>query len=280
MSQYSRRFILAGAMALAAAPAMAAKAKVTTETVEVQATPTRKSTLTVRTPARKPIGVILFSHGHGGWPDYYTALFEMFAAEGFAVVAPLHVDSHRHPDKDKYTLQTSLFERLPDARAASAYAAQRWPGLPVVASGHSLGTLISLAMAGGVPMFRLKDPTVKAVLGYSSPGKIPGIVPPTAYAGVATPVLIVTGDKDVVPTFAPDPKDHLFAIETAPAGDKYGLVLAGGVHNLIKGDDPEVQRRAVEAGRTFLRAYIKDDAKAKKVLQAKTDAPPEHWIVR
>ncbi|MEW5683531.1 MAG: alpha/beta hydrolase [Pseudomonadota bacterium] len=280
MSQYSRRFILAGALALATAPAFAAPAKVTTETVEVQATASRKTSLTVITPVKAPVGVILFSHGHGGWPDYYTALFEMFSREGFAIVAPLHVDSHRHPDRDKYTIQTSLFERLPDARAASGFAAQRWPGLPVVASGHSLGTLISLGLAGGVPMFRLKDPTVKAVLGYSSPGKIPGIVPPTAFAGVSTPVLIVTGDKDVVPTFAPDPKDHLFAVETAPAGDKYGLVLAGGVHNLIKGDDPDLQHRAVEAGRTFLRAYIKGDAKAKKALQAKTDAPPERWIVR
>jgi hypothetical protein len=275
---YSRRVLLTGAAALLASPAFAAALK--TETVEVAATASRKSQLTIWTPAKAPKGVVLFSTGHGSWPDRYGALIEMFVAEGLAVVAPLHVDSMRHPDREKFSIAASFFERLHDLKAAGAYVGERWPKAPRLAAGHSYGTLASLCLGGALPAFKARDPAVIAVLGYSSPGKVPGLVPPTAYATVATPVMIVTGDKDVVPRFAENPADHLFPVESSPAGDKYGLVLTGADHVVIGGQPPELQALAIAAGRSFVRAYIRGDAKARKALAASKDTPAEHWLVR
>lgn len=274
----SRRALLAGATALAARPVLAAAPA--PQMVEIPVSAARRTQLTIWTPAAAPVGVALFSTGHGSWPDRYAGLIQMLAEEGLAVVAPLHVDSTRHPDHETYSLPASFMERLADLKAAGGYVAERWPGLPVLAVGHSYGTLNSLCLAGALPYMKARNPAVKAVLGFSSPGRIPGLVPPSAYAEVATPVMIVTGDKDVVPRFAENPADHLFPIESAPAGDKYGLVLAGADHSLIGGSPPDLYRHGLAAGRAFVRAYVKGDAGERRALAAKTSVPPERWILR
>jgi hypothetical protein len=274
----SRRTLLAGAASFAASPAVAALSA--PQIVEAPVSAARKTQLMIWTPALAPVGVAMFSTGHGSWPDRYAGLIGMLRDEGLAVVAPLHVDSMRHPERDKYSLPASFLERLADLKAAGGYAAERWPGLPILASGHSYGTLNSLCLAGALPYMKARNPAVKAVLGFSSPGKIPGLVPPTAYAEVATPLMIVTGDKDVVPRFVENAADHLFPVETAPPGDKYGLVLAGADHGLIGGSPPDLYRRGLEAGRSFVRAYAKGDAPERRALAARRDSPPERWIIR
>jgi predicted dienelactone hydrolase len=84
-------------------------------------------------------GVVLFSNGHGSWPEKYDALASAWKAAGFAVVAPVHVDSLHYPDREKFTREASFGERIADMKAASAYAASTWPGKPVIAQGTALG---------------------------------------------------------------------------------------------------------------------------------------------
>lgn len=274
-----RRFMVAvlllcaGMQAVSAAP---------TATVPLQVSSQRTTSMAVWEPDVVR-GVVLFSHGHGAWPERYDALLQTWRDAGFAVVAPLHVDSMRHPDRETFSLQQGFGERMADMKAASAYAAARWPGVTMAAAGHSYGTLVSLALGGALSgLAPLRDPRVSAVVGYSSPGRIPGLVTPSSYASVAVPVLLVTGDKDFVPGFVGDPRDHLYPVQTAPAGDKYAVVLSGGDHNLIGGQPEALYLRARDIGTAFLEAEVLEDADAARMLSADAAAPAdaERWIRR
>ncbi len=239
-------------------------------TVPLQVSPGRATTLAIWEPAQAR-GVVLFSSGHGAWPERYERLLQTWADAGFVVLAPLHVDSVRYPEREKFSLQQGFGERLADMRATSAYARARWPGLPMAAAGHSLGTLISAVQGGALAALGpLRDPGVVAVLGYSSPGRIPGLIGPDAYATLAVPLLLVTGDEDLVPGFVTDPADHLYPVQTAPAGDRQAVVLAGGGHNLIGGEPEALFERARQLGTAFLQAELLGDARARQLL----DAPP------
>ncbi len=236
--------------------------------VPLQVSPGRATTLAIWEPAQAR-GVVLFSSGHGAWPERYERLLQTWADAGFVVLAPLHVDSVRYPEREKFSLQQGFGERLADMRATSAYARARWPGLPVAAAGHSLGTLISAVQGGALAgLGPLRDPGVVAVLGYSSPGRIPGLIGPDAYATLAVPLLLVTGDEDLVPGFVTDPADHLYPVQTAPAGDRQAVVLAGGGHNLIGGEPEALFERARQLGTAFLQAELLDDPRARQLLEA------------
>jgi len=239
-----------------------------TATRPLQVSPGRATTLAIWEPAQAR-GVVLFSSGHGAWPERYERLLQTWADAGFVVLAPLHVDSVRYPEREKFSLQQGFGERLADMRATSAYARARWPGLPVAAAGHSLGTLISAVQGGALAgLGPLRDPGVVAVLGYSSPGRIPGLIGPDAYATLAVPLLLVTGDEDLVPGFVTDPADHLYPVQTAPAGDRQAVVLAGGGHNLIGGEPEALFERARQLGTAFLQAELLGDPRARQLLEA------------
>ncbi|WP_313274986.1 hypothetical protein [Stenotrophomonas sp.] len=246
------------------------------EVVPLQVSADRSTTLTLWAPA-KVRGVVLFSSGHGAWPERYEALLQSWADAGFVVLAPMHVDSMKYPQREKFSLQQGLVERFADMRAASGYATAHWPGMPVAAAGHSLGTLVSAALGGGFSALGpLRDPSVVAVLGFSSPGKVPGLVDAQSYASLAVPLLLVTGDQDLVPGFVNDPVDHLYPVETAATGDKTGVVLAGADHNLVGGEPEALFRRARELGTAFLRVHLLHDEQARGVLSA--PALKERWV--
>ncbi|WP_313493805.1 alpha/beta hydrolase [Stenotrophomonas sp.] len=258
-----------------AAIALAAPSQV----LPLQVSAERSTTLAIWEPTQVR-GVVLFSSGHGAWPERYDRLLQSWADAGFVVLAPLHVDSMKYPERERFSLQQGLSERFADMRAVSTYAAAHWPGKPVAATGHSLGTLISAALGGALSgLGPLRDPSVVAVLGFSSPGRIPGLINEQSYASLAVPLLLVTGDKDLVPGFVSDPVDHLYPVETAPAGDKTGVVLAGGDHNLIGGEPELLFERARDLGTAFLRAQLLQDEQAREVLAAPTPAD-ERWLRR
>lgn len=279
----SQRFLFRRALAvvlLSFASLQVAFAASTTVTLKVS--PQRATSMVVWEPENVR-GVVLFSSGHGSWPERYDGLLQAWRDAGFAVVAPLHVDSMKHPDRDKFSMQQGFGERMADMKAASAYVATRWPGMPVAAAGHSYGTLVSLVLGGALAeLAPLRDPGVVAVVGYSSPGRIPGLVTPSAYASVAVPVMLVTGDKDLVPGFVSDARDHLYPIESAPVGDKYAVVLAGGEHNLIGGQPETLYRRARDIGTAFLKAEVLGDTEAARVLSIDAAGPAdtERWVRR
>ena len=277
MTKLTRRSLFAGALAtpLLASAGLAAP----TVTGSLQITPERATTRVIWEPA-KPRGVVLLSTGHGSWPERYEALAQALVGAGLAVIAPLHVDSVRHPDREKFDPQAGFIARLADMKAVSGEAAQRWPGLPVAAVGHSFGTLIGLCLGGALAyMAPLRDSSIKAVLGWSSPGKIPGLIAPTAYAGLQVPALVITGDADVVPGFVTDWHDHLFPIESSPAGNKYAVTFAGAAHDLVGGQPKPAYDAALRYSVAFLEAQLFASAEAKAIIDTAA-GPGETWIRR
>ena len=267
------RHVFAGMLALVLAMLGVAQHAVAapSATRPLQVSPGRATTLAIWEPAQVR-GVVLFSSGHGAWPERYERLLQSWADAGFVVLAPLHVDSLRYPGREAFSLQQGFGERLADMRATSAYARAHWPDVPVAAAGHSLGTLISAVLGGALAeLGPLRDPTVVAVLGYSSPGRIAGLIGPDSYASLAVPLLLVTGDEDRVPGFVTDPADHLYPVQTAPAGDRRAVVLPGGGHNLIGGEPEALFKRARQLGTAFLQSRLLGDEPARQWLDA---APP------
>lgn len=270
-----RRVLLTGLAAAVLAPVAAHAQAVSIKVGD------RDLDLTVVRPAVVK-GVVLFSHAAGGTPQAYAGLFDLWSRAGFMVVAPLHVDSRRHPRVADYTLQTAFPLRIADMAAAGAFAANVAPGAPVAAAGHSYGSLNAMIRGGALEaMIHGRDPSTKAVLAFSSPGVIPGLIGPDAFAALTTPLLMITGDRDVVPGFIPDPRAHLAPFETSPAGGK-ALWIGNGVDHFFgnaivgAGKDPAQTAafdQAAALSVVYLQATLLDDAEAKAALAAQASTP-------
>lgn len=268
-------FAVVGALACSA-PCLAAP----TAEVALQVTPQRATHMYTWVP-EKVKSVVFFSTGHGSWPDKYDALALAWKAAGFAVIAPIHVDSLHHPDREKFIREASFSERISDMKAASAYSARTWPGKPVIAAGHSFGTLTALCLGGALPnLGNFRDPTIKAVMGFSSPGRIPGLIGPDAYASDALPVMIVTGDQDTVPGLVADWHDHFLPVQSSPAGNKFGVAYEGASHELIGHPNDPKFTSAIAVSSMFLRAYGLGDRAAKAKLIEDEGTTGASWIKR
>lgn len=282
----SRRALLAsglmlGGLALLPSGLLAATAATDPETIDLAVSPSRSTKLVRWVPAGAPRGVLLFSHGHGAEPLAYRQLFTALVAQGYAVLAPMHVDSQAYPDRDKFGQQQGFLERLADMRAISALAVKQFAGVPVAAVGHSYGSLIALCLGGALAdLMPMRDPTVSAVLTFSSAGKVQGLVKPGSYASLAVPALMITGTEDMVPNFVTDPADHLFPIETSPAKDKYALVFKGTDHFLGSRPDGARFADAIRAATLFLIAYVPPNNAAKADLKKLPIAPGDRFLVR
>lgn len=173
-------------------------------------------------------GTIIFSHGAFSAPWKYTALIEKWVDAGYAVYAPLHVDSTDHPHHDQYGQQDSWPKRLEDMQVVAA----AFGGDSYIVAGHSYGAFVAL-VKGGVGSMAIPDlpppyadKRVKLVLAFSPPGAIPGFIEADYFAGLAVPALIQTGTDDI--TFGSDKgwKMHLDAYNHAPqTGTTYALVF-------------------------------------------------------
>ncbi|WP_199554255.1 alpha/beta hydrolase family protein [Sandaracinobacteroides hominis] len=237
-------------------------------------------------------GTILFSHGAFSAPRFYTDLYAPWIAAGFDIFAPLHIDSREHPDAAKYPPMASWGARLQDMRTLSAHV-----GKPYLAAGHSYGGLVALTLGGASSTppegFSppLRDAKAKAVVAFSPPGPMPGLIAREGFATLATPAFIQTGTKDVPPGPPGAPVDpegwgtHLAAFEeAAPGNSRYALVIDGVDHYfggaICRPDvpGPPQLKELAEAGRLstlFLKSYGSGDKAAGKSLQnSLSDAGP------
>lgn len=224
-----RRALLMGAGGLAAAPLLGAASPIRVELPMVKVG--ERDLLLMAMWPDKPKGVVLFSHGAGGAVENYLPLFMAWTAADFTVVAPTHVDSRNHAHAADYDLRQAFPLRIADLAAASDWAKPRWAGLPLVAAGHSYGSLIAMIAGGALePMVHARNPDVAAVVAFSTPGAIPGLIGPDAFKTLAAPTLTITGDADLVPGFVPDWHAHLAAFETSPAPGRMAFVGQGVDH--------------------------------------------------
>jgi alpha-beta hydrolase superfamily lysophospholipase len=269
MSTFSttRRATLAGAFALAGAALVPARAYAAQDDqTDITVSNGRAVTYSLWRP-QTVRAAIVFSHGHGGKPQNYEALTSTYRDAGILIAAPLHVDSLDHPHHADYDRVGSFRARCEDMVAGFALLNSLAADAPKAVSGHSYGSLMSLITAGGcqpaIPAPLV--PNLKAVVSFSSAGKVPTLINEHSYGGLAVPMLLVTGDQDTVEDAnITDWHDHLYPFETSPAGYKMALVYAGGHHNLIGGQlaadasGPDAMRN----GADYLLAYAAGDTDA------------------
>lgn len=231
----------------------------------------------------KTKGLILFSHGAFSAPEKYRALTRPWAAAGYVVVAPLHADSESWSGAKPERAQQSLW-RMADmqlspqriAALSETTGEAELNRLPLIAAGHSLGALIAQMHAmpgnGGVEHSR-----PKAVIAFSPPPPIPGVISAEGWAKVTAPQMIITGTADILPPFVSDWRLHLASFEaaTAPA---FAFVAAdadhyfGSIIGRTEYKTPPQQAgfdRAVEVSLLFLKAYARNEH---DVLDALTSA--------
>ncbi|MEU6746415.1 chlorophyllase [Spirillospora sp. NPDC046719] len=203
--------------------------------------------------------VIVFSHGFGWSMDGYAPLADHWAAHGFAVVRPTHLDSRRLglPADDPRTpriwrLRVDDLKRVIDGLDALEAAV---PGLAgrldrdrVAVAGHSWGAQTASMLlgarvlgSGGVPGEDLSDPRVKAGVLLALTGRggtdlsafaaehFPFMNP--SFDGMTAPALIVAGDHDRSPLTTRGPDWFTDPYVLSPK-DKTLLTLFGAEHSL------------------------------------------------
>ncbi|NKZ09142.1 alpha/beta hydrolase family protein [Actinomadura latina] len=168
--------------------------------------------------------IIVFSHGFGESMDGYAPLADFWAAGGFAVVQPTHLDSRRlnvtpgdprHPEIWRIRAEdlTRVLDGLDAVEAAVPGLAGRLDRGRIAVAGHSWGAQTAGMLLGarvldaeGVPGATRSDPRVKAGVLLAAAGTGGADLTPFAaenlsfmnpdFTELTTPTLVVAGEKD------------------------------------------------------------------------------------
>ncbi|MET7999593.1 alpha/beta hydrolase family protein [Nonomuraea glycinis] len=206
----------------------------------------------------RDLPVIVFSHGFGMSMNGYGPLADHWAAQGFVVLQPTHLDSRtlglppsdpRTPDIWRIRIEDlkHVMDGLDILEAAVPGLSGRLDRDRIAVAGHSWGAQSASTLLGarildadGVPGEDLSDPRVKAGVLLALTGLGDDLTPFAAehfpfmkphFGDMTTPALIVAGDHDQSalstrgPDWFTDPYAH-------SSGSKSLLTLFGGEHSL------------------------------------------------
>lgn len=202
--------------------------------------------------------VVLFSHGNGWSLDAYAPLADFWAAHGFMVVQPTHLDSRtlgvthddpRFPRIWRIRVEdlTRCLDQLATLEAAVPGLAGRVDTDRIAVAGHSWGATTASALLGagvlgadGLPGESMADPRVTAgvLLALAGTGgenltafaaeHLPFLNP--TFESMNAPALVVAGDHDqsMLSLRGPDWWTDAYALSPAP---KSLLTLFGAEHS-------------------------------------------------
>ncbi len=238
---------------------------------------------------RSDLPVIVFSHGNAWSMDGYEPLVDRWAAAGFVVVQPTHLDSRRNAiDFDDPRFQTIWKLRIDDLNAVldnldfvvgEAALSGRVDTSRVGLVGHSwgaqtVGTLLGARVldAVGNPGEDFSREGIKAAVMIAATGTGDSLVPfaekylsfmKPDYSTMTAPALIIAGDKDQSKMSTRGPDWFRDAYELSPA-PKTLMVIPDGEHTLggIAGEavsettDTDLERVNLVAD--AVQAYLRD----------------------
>jgi dienelactone hydrolase len=269
--------------------------------------------------AGERLPVILLSHGHGAAnflsPNRgYGPLADFFAAHGFAVIQPTHLDSSAlglrdvdQPEGQLYwrsraTDMSAILDQLDNLEAAVPGLAGRLDRERVAVVGHSLGGHTASLLLGarttdpsdGSPV-DLTDSRIKTGIILAGPGvgdehlsegareHFP-ILRYTDFTTMTAPALVVGGGKDLNPRFS-DRLSYRWDAYTASPGPKTLLLLTDAEHMMggISGYDaaettdenPELVAALRALGWAYLRSTLYSGDPAWANATTALEATPE-----
>jgi predicted dienelactone hydrolase len=254
----------------------------------------------------RPFPVIVFVPSAGATARSYDPLARFWATRGFAVLV---LDSAGAKDLTPDAVREAAADASTDAKAwdtsardaafvteATGAVEARVNGLRldearVGVGGQSFGAFTAMLLAGAAVDVSKKekaksfgDPTAKAFLLLSPPGKGQQGLTGKSWSAVDRPLMVVTGTKDPG-VKNQDASWRLDAYQLSPPGDKYAVFIEGASHLTLTGLSAEPGAAAPKAGKkgapetevvifqdvkaatlAFWEAYLKGDASARAFL--------------
>lgn len=239
--------------------------------------------------------LVVFSHGAYSANNLYDPLLAHWASHGFVVAAPTHSDSTTQGTERGSPPPAGLFGQRAAELVTIVNASESMetgiPGLRgkldtsrVGVTGHSLGGLVALALAG-VPVtdrisgerMELRDERFMASVLISPPGALPGMVGAADFYQLQTPALFTVGTDDIIMLPGTTWEWHKDGFNEAPPSEKHLVVLKGADHYLggtVGRDDLERHIDAEEFLRitnslsvAFLRYHLSQDSRAGELLR-------------
>ena len=236
--------------------------------------------------------LIVFSHGALCDPDTYAPVTDYWAARGFVVVAPVHIDApatgaggENLPPPiliGSRVRETSLvLDEIEAIRGQLDGFRGEIDTSRAVIAGHSFGGMIAmlktgLQLKGNLPP--TADERFSAVVVMSGVGPMAPITDENSFAGLSLPMIANGGSLDVGNIGSGEifPWEwRMSPYSLAPEGDKYALEIDNADHflgGLIGGKttdnppDPDALDWIRTAQAEFLDAYVKDDQAARDRL--------------
>ncbi len=263
---------------------------------------------------KKPVPVILFSHGLGGSREGNAFMGKHWSARGYVVVFFQHPGSDTSVWKDVPSAKRmeamreaanakNLLLRIGDVRAVldrleewnrdkKSPLAGRLDMGRVGMSGHSFGAVTTQAVSGqqfGAFNRSAADPRIKAAVIFSPSSPRRGD-PKRAFEQVKIPWMLMTGTRDIAPIGEADLDSRLAVFPALPPGGKYELVLHEAEHFAFTDvalpgregrRNPNHHRVILALSTAFWDAYLKEDKQARDWLDGDGPLsllePRDHW---
>ncbi|MQY21965.1 hypothetical protein NRB20_50780 [Nocardia sp. RB20] len=276
--------------------------------------PTRGQDLPIRVSAPttgRDLPLVVFSHGATLDMDDYAPLTRFWAAHGFVVVQPTHLDSlglasddPRAPHIWRIRIDdlTGILDQLDAVEAGVPGLSGRIDREHIAVAGHSWGAQTASTLAGarlldnGTPGESMADPRVGAAVLLSLPGTGGADLSPMAaehfpfmspnFDNMKTPCLIVAGDHDHSPLTVRGPDWFTDGYHLAPGatdlltlfGAEHGLGGVHGAHDTRTTDEsPERVALVQRTTLAYLRTTLGLDDTAWPAARAASQQPRSRW---